>query len=213
MKLLLLILSLFHNGDSLDKQVHDYLSKYLSAYEKFEYKILSSPKTSGEIELREEKEFSLNRDMVYIPVRTANANNSSSSFISVRVKLYKYVLVAAQTIKPKTDLNETMFEMKLVDVAALRGKPVESSADLKSLRNRILLNPGSVLIEEEIEMMPIVFSGDKLTAIKVAGSVLITVQAFAREDGAFNDRIKIRTADNKQFSARVLENKKVLIEE
>jgi flagella basal body P-ring formation protein FlgA len=206
-------LSLFVSGNSVDKQVENYLSRYLSAYVKFEYTILNMPRTPGEIELQDGKEFKLNRDMVYIPVSISDTKNSVSSFISVKVKLYKYVLVASQSLKSKTDLNETMFEMKLVDVAALRGNPVESSSDLKLLRNKVMLNQGDVLLNEEVEKMPVVFSGDKLTAVKNSGSVVITVLAFAREEGGINDRIKIKTVDNKQFTARVLDKRKVLIEE
>lgn len=213
MKMLLLILALFVNNNSLDKQVRGYLTKHLSDYQKFEYEILASPKTSDTIELQDDKEFNISKNMVYIPVKVASRNSVVSSVISVKVKLYKNVLVANQVIRSRTDLNEAMFESRLVEVTSLRGTPVEDAGLVKSLRNKKIINTGEVLIEESCENMPIIFTGDEVTAVKNIGSVTITVQAFAREDGAAGDKIKIRTIDNKQFTAKIIDRKKVFIEE
>lgn len=214
MKMLLLILSLFVNNNSLDKQVRGYLTKHLSDYQKFEYEILAPPKSADAIELQDDKEFNISKNMVYIPVKVASRNSVVSSvIISVKVKLYKNVLVANQVIRARTDLNEAMFESRLIEVTSLRGTPVENAGMVKSLRNKTLLNAGEVLIEESCENMPIIFTGDEVTAVKIIGSVTITVQAFAREDGATGDKIKIRTVDNKQFTAKIIDRKKVFIEE
>lgn len=213
MKMLLLILSLFVNNNQLDKQIKNYLDKYLVGYLKYEYEILSSPKSLHNIELLSEKEFSMRKNIIYIPVKIDDPKNESKSFISVKVKLYKNVLVALQTIKAKTDLTELMFEMRTVDVTTLKGVPVDKAETVNNMRSKSHISTGEVLTEEEIENIPVIFSGDEVKAEKNIGAVSINISAFAREDGNIGDNIKIRTVDNKQFIARVVGQKKVLIEE
>jgi flagella basal body P-ring formation protein FlgA len=213
MKMLLLILSLFVNNNSLDKQIKNYLDKYLVGYLKYEYEILSSPKSLHNFELLSEKEFSMRKNIIYIPVKIDDPKNESKSFISVKVKLYKSVLVALQTIKAKTDLTELMFETRTVDVTTLKGVPVGNMGIVNSMRSKSHISTGEVLTEEEIENIPVIFSGDEVKAEKNIGAVSINICAFAREDGNIGDNIKIRTVDNKQFIARVIGQKKVLIEE
>ena len=214
MKLLLLILSLFFTGSSLDKQVGTYLSKKLTGYEKIEYVILNSPDQSSKVELQDGKPLNINRNMVYIPVTIFSSDkSSSSSFLSVRVKLFKRVLVANQNVKPKTQLDYSMFNVQLIDVAAVNGKAIDNTENVFDLRAKSFLNKGEVLTEEETEQLPILFSGDEVTAVKIVGSVTVTVQAFAREDGCEGERIKIKTVGNKQFTAKVVNKHEVLIEE
>lgn len=214
MKLLLLILPLFFNNNSLDKQVNNYLSRYLLGYEKFEYEVLSSPKGLSSYELVDDGKFNIIKNIVYIPVKIANSKHGNTlSVVSVKVKLFKKVLVAVENIKSKTDLNESMFETRLVDVTSLRGTIINNAEILNSLRCKSFLNRGEILTFEEVESLPVLFSGDEVTAEKNFGSVSITTQAFAREDGRIGDKIKIKTVDNKQFTAKILSGKKVYIEE
>jgi flagella basal body P-ring formation protein FlgA len=70
---------------------------------------------------------------------------------------------------------------------------------------------GTVLIFESFQAAPVVKSGDKVTAQSNVGNVMITVEAFARQDGAEGEIIKIQTKDKKQFKARVLNFENVLI--
>jgi len=196
----------------LDKQINDYLSVYLSDYDKYEFEVLGNLKDAA-WEIQDDGNFNISKNIVYIPAKDAGANNNAVTVISVKVKLYKYVRVALENIKPKTDLKESMFEQRLLEITSLRGTPLENTEDLKFLRNKSFLTKGNVLINEEVERLPILFSGDEVTAEKTIGSVTVTTQAFAREDGRAGDRIKIKTIDNKQFSAKVISNKKVFIEE
>ncbi len=214
MKLLLLILPLFFNNSALDKQVNNYLSRYLLGYEKFEYEVLSSPKGLSSYELVDDGKFNIIKNIVYIPVKTTNSKHGNTlSVVSVKVKLFKKVLVAVENIKSKTDLNESMFETRLVDVTSLRGTIINNAEILNSLRSKSFLNRGEILTLEEVESLPVLFSGDEVTAEKNFGSVYVTIQAFAREDGRIGDKIKIKTVDNKQFTAKILSGKKVYIEE
>ena len=214
MKMLLLILSLFITGNSLDKQIDNYLNKYLSDYEKFEYEVLSTPDGSSAVEVQDDGNLNMTKNMVYIPIKISSSKSVNvSSVISVKVKLYKKVLVALENIKTKTDLKESMFGTRMVEVTSLRGTPVDVNEDLNSLRNKSFLNRGSVLTSEEVEHLPILFSGDEVTAVKTFGTVTVTVQALAREDGCIGEKIKIKTVDNKQFIAKVISRYKVYIEE
>ena len=90
---------------------------------------------------------------------------------------------------------------------------MDISEDLKLLRNKSFLNKGEILTTDEVEHLPVLFSGDEVTAVKTFGSVTVTVQALAREDGCIGEKIKIKTIDNKQFTAKVINRYKVYIEE
>ena len=152
--------------------------------------------------------------MVYVPVTISGSNqNSVSSVLSVKVRLYKNALIAKQNIKPKTDLNASMFETRLIEISSIRGTVLENSVDLSNKRSTSFMNKGTALTEEDIEKVPVLYSGDEVTALKTIGSVMITTQAYAREDGCVGDKIKIRTIDNKQFIAKVIDRKEVIIEE
>ena len=210
---LILILSLLFNTSSVDKKVQDYLNKHLRNYAKYEYEILSSPDTNLKIEFQNSSAFNINKNMVYIPVKIAKANGTASSFISVKVRLFKNVLTAMQPIKSKTDLDKSMFEIKLVDVTMIRGTVVENFDQINSMRSKSIINIGEVLTREEVESIPVIYSGDEVTAFKTFGGVTISIQAFAREDGCSDDVIKIKTVDSKSFTAKVLSKNKVLIEE
>jgi len=142
MKMFLLILSLFVDNNSLDKQIKDYLDKYLVGYLKYEYEILSSPKSKYNIELLSEKEFSMRKNIVYIPVKIGDLKNESKSFISVKVKLYKSVLIALQSIKAKTDLTESMFETRTFDITTLKGILVEKAELVTNMRSKSHISTG-----------------------------------------------------------------------
>lgn len=213
MILLAFIASLFISGNSIDKEVENYLSKRFSNFEKFEYQILSLPKTSSKIELKSNGEFRLNNDVAYIPVNYASNNGTAAAFISVKVKLFKKVLVASSKVNSKTELNNFMFTERLVDVSMIRENLVDVNEAISSYRSKTLLNSGDILTEDKIELIPILKSGDEVTAIKQIGSVTVTTQAVLREDGRYGERVKIKTADNKQFIARVINQKQVSIEE
>jgi flagella basal body P-ring formation protein FlgA len=62
-----------------------------------------------------------------------------------------------------------------------------------------------------IELLPAVYSGDKLIARIRYGNVVVSTDAYARNDGTIGEVIKIRTKNNKQFKAEILDSKNVKI--
>jgi len=59
--------------------------------------------------------------------------------------------------------------------------------------------------------MPIMLSGGKVNAHAISGNVVVSIEAFARQDGAEGDVIRIITKEKKIFKARVIDGLNVQI--
>lgn len=199
-------------GNQFDKELRNYLAERLTSYNDFEYELIRLPKGVKRIKVLENEEFQLNGDIAYVPVEIYNnQHNIINSFVTVRLKLMKKVYVAVDDIKPETKLTPDLFEEKIMDVSTLRGAYFLDKAKIKNFRNVRKIYKGSILVEELMEKIPDIVSGDVLEAISQSGSVAVSTKAFAREDGNVGERIKIRTIDNIQFTAEIIDNNKVIV--
>ena len=103
--------------------------------------------------------------------------------------------------------------MKSFDVTELNNSPVSIKNDLSGYRCKKNLKTGEVLTENDIEKLPVINIGDKITASVVEGNVLIQTEAVSKQDGQVGDIINILTDDNRQFKAKVVDFNNVLIVE
>jgi len=213
MFILILLFSLIFNPneDELKQEVQNYLQKNLS-YEKFEFEIISKPKIEKEeIKIDEKRELRLAGNLAYVPVNLVLKNNSTQSYLTIRLKLYKQVLVTKENIKKGSELLQNQFEKKLFDVSSLRGKAISDFEKLNGLKSKFNLKKNEVLTENDVEQIPILKSGDKVLAILQKGSVVISFDAIAKQSGSIGDLIRIISSDKKQFKAKVIDNLSVSI--
>ncbi|MDP4172802.1 MAG: flagellar basal body P-ring formation chaperone FlgA [Bacteroidota bacterium] len=222
MRILLLIFSFLFAAalqadPILQKNIENYLKEQLKGYEKFEFELVSSPATkpSDKISIDQDRQFRLSGNMAYVPVKiySIDGRNSSSSLLSVRVKLYKMIFVATTAIKYGTELKESNFVQKLSDVAQLRGLPVEDLKEISSTKSKFNIREGDILTKESIQPLPLIRNGEKVVAIFSSGNLSITLDAAARQDGAKGDIIRIVTPDKKLFKAKVVDENSVIIQE
>jgi flagella basal body P-ring formation protein FlgA len=62
---------------------------------------------------------------------------------------------------------------------------------------------GTVLFENMIESLPVVYRGDKLTLHTGNGSVNVSIEVTARQDGGIGEIISIVTDDNKLYKGKI----------
>lgn len=210
--LLLNILFLLNGTDELKNTVDEYLKKNLSAYASYEFQIIKQPENYSSISVDENGLFSLNGNLATIPVRVKYSDNSvQQNHLVLRIKLFKEVFIASRMISRNEVLTLADFRREVKEVTQLRGTPIESIVELSSMTSKSSIPLGSVLIFESFQAAPVVNAGDKVTAQSNVGNVMITIEAFARQNGTEGEIIKIQTKDKKQFKARVLNFENVLI--
>ncbi len=211
----LILLTFFSKpNESLKQTVADYLKDNLKHYDKYEYTIVKIPAFVGKYEIRNETKINLSSSFAYIPVKITRANsNVIQTYITVRLKLFKTICAAKDIIEPGQSLSGKDVELKLVNVTDLRGTPIESLDGLKGFRSKVKINPGSVLIKELLDQIPVINKGEHITASAIAGNVKISTDAEARQDGVVGDVIYIVTKDKKQFKAKIIDSNNVIIVE
>ncbi len=188
-----------------DQQIKNYLDQKFFSFAKYEYQIVNEMKGFSKIEISDDKNFRLNKNFAYIPVKVYDENNfASSSLLTVRVKLYKKVLMACQKIERNSNLNNAMFTSQLADVTMLNGSPVTEEKLLNDFRTKILVKEGSILFEEMIEPVPLIYKGDKIVIHAGKNGVDISLNGIARQDGCLGDVISVQS-DRKFFKAKIID--------
>lgn len=216
MKLLLLLnllMEIFFGGP-LKTDMENYLKKQFKQYDRFDFEVVSSPSSQPEdkIVIDNERQFRLSGNMAYVPVKLSVKNGrTSQSVVSVRVKLYRKVLVAKHQIRYGTEINASDFDEKLTDVAQLRGSAFCDLLSISGSKAKNTIKEGDILTKESMQPLPILKSGDKVVAIYSNGNVEITMDAITRQEGCEGDIIRIVTLDKRLFRAKVIDASSVQI--
>lgn len=210
---LLILLSVFmHSDNSVKNQLDEYLKKNLTSYKDFQYEIVQMPANIKKAEIIKTNEFNINGNMAYIPVKVVTTDERTTrSIITIRLKLFQNVLVAVKPIKFREHLVAGHFQLEKKDVTQIRGNAVESFKGIETLRSRINMKAGDVLIHEAAEQIPVINVGDLVNASVTSGNVFVTTDAIARQEGRPGDIIQILTKDKKLFKAKVIDSHNVLI--
>lgn len=210
---ILIITSFFiHNGDSLKTDLDKYLKKNLTQFESFDYKVLQIPVEYKNIGIIEDGDFNLCGNLVYVPVEVVTKGGRAiKSIVTVRVKLYKNILVTAKHIEKDQNFNTSDVELKKEDITQIKGSPLTSPNAIGTYRAKIALKQGTPIIEENIEPKPIILAGDKIEAKYSSGEVDVLFDAFSRQDGIPGGTIMIISKDKKQYKAKVIDSLNVTI--
>ena len=211
--IILFILSLVINSNSSFKtELENYLNKNLAGYRDYKYEIMQLPESYKKIELLKPDDFNLSGNMIYIPVQVVDKSGRIfRSILSVRLKLYKNVLVAVKQISRKENLSEGDFVLKKEDVTRINGTPVYSLQGVSSLRSTVMIKPGDIVVKQMLEQIPVVKIGDELNAQYISGNVIVSTDVFARQDGVVGETITVITKDKKLFKVKVIDSKNVII--
>jgi flagella basal body P-ring formation protein FlgA len=209
----ILLVTLFGNNNQLEPQLKNYLDTKLKSYSSYEYQVMSLPKSFSKIEIKNEKEFRIKKNYGYIPITVYSANNSiSSALLTVRLKLFKEVLVSQNKIERNAGLASEMFTNKIENVASVEGSVMDVASDLTSLRSKVVIREGIVLTKEMVEPLPIVKTGAKLILHTGKNGVDVTVDVISRQEGCEGDLINVQNG-SKIFKARIIDKYNLKLEE
>lgn len=217
MKYLLIILfgaQLFAQlfAQSFEEQVLQCLQKEFPEYQKIEMQVQQKFSSDEKIEIDYTRSINLSKDIAFIPVIATKGNKASTSIVSVKVQLFKNLLVAKKEFDKKELLVKSGFEEKIMDVSKFNGNPVTIDFTLSDYRAKSFIKNGEILFEEKIEKIPLINSGDKVSAEVRNGNVIVTTNAIAREHGGAGDTIEFVSSSNKIFKARIIDATKVVVE-
>ena len=197
--------------DYLKKEISNYLDKTFSQYDGYEYEIIQTPEAKN-IKLIQKNILNLHKNLLYLPVEIKDElNRTKHSYITLKLKLYKKVFVANNLLKRNQPISSSDLNIEKIDVSEINGTPLTSADTVSDFQTKINIKPGTILINEIVEPKPVITKGEKISARVIRGKVMLTIDAFSRQDGAEGEVIKIRTNNNKQFSAKVIDSKNVLI--
>ncbi len=213
MKYLLFILfSVQLLSQSFEEQVLQCLQKEFPEYQKIEMQVQQKFSSDEKIEIDNSRSITLGKGIAFIPVITTTGKKTSTSIVSVKVQLFINLLVAIKEFDKKEVLIKSGFEEKIIDVSKFNGKPVTMDFTLTDYRAKSFIKKGDILFEEKIEKIPLINSGDRVSAEVRNGNVVVTTNAIAREHGGAGDTIEFVSSGNKIFKARIIDATKVVVE-
>lgn len=205
----LLMLTNSNQGLNLDAFLHDQLSNY----SRIEYTVVSPNNIDlTKCKIDDSRDTKLVGKFAYLPIKETNSNGSSNNkLITVKLKLFKNVLVANRDLSKKEYLNKNDFRVAEKEVASLRSAPVNISAHIGDYRSKLRISEKTVLEENMLEKIPDIKIGDRVQAMFINNSVNISFAVTARTEGVVGDIIKIKNDDKKIFKARIINNTSVKI--
>lgn len=126
-------------------------------------------------------------------VRVLHGQDEFKSFpVTVRIRVYDQVCVAAAKLKRGTLLSAGDLRLETREVTDLREKLFNNpDAVVGSKLSRTVLS-GAVLQAGWVEVPPLVHRGDKVRIIVRSNDTEVGVEGTAREDGALGERIRVR---------------------
>lgn len=212
--LLFIFSILFQQGTKFESQLANYMNKNLSSYQNFEYEIVQIPDSYKNIELLKPNDFNLSGDMVYLPVRIEKKDGRIiKSILTIKVKIFKNVLIAGRQIDRKEKLNAGDFIDKKMDITQIKGEPVYSPDNIETYRSKTVIKSGEALVSESLERIPVINVGDEINAKYVSGNVMVNFRVFARQEGVEGEIITVISKDKKLFKGKVIDSKTLNIVE
>lgn len=199
-------------SDSLKQMIESFLESRLKGYDRIEFEIVKAPSATDKFRLLKDENIQRKGSLAYIPFIISNPGQRERTFYSVvRVKLYKKVPVMTSDLKPRTELNSNHYEFQMKEVSELNGTILSETDELQKMRTKTHVRKGSVLIKEFFEMLPVVRTGDSINILSGSGSVSVSIEGTAKQDGGIGDLIFVVAKNKKQFKAKVIDSNNVLI--
>lgn len=199
-------------AQSFEEQALKYLQKEFPQFEKIEMQLQNNFSSDEKITIDYTRNINLSKGIAFIPVIATKGKKTSASVVSVRVRLYKKLLVANKDLGKNESFTQSNFDQRVMDVTKLNGNPVNIDFTVSDYQAKSFIKKGEILFEEKMEKIPLIRSGDKVFAEVRNGNVVVTTEAVARQQGSTGDLIEFVSSNNKIFKARILDANKVLVE-
>ena len=214
LSLISILLTVIIGGNkTFDAQLKNYLDARLKSYVRYEYQIIRLPNSYSKIEIDKQREFKINKNYGFVPVDIYTKQNLvSTGLVTVRLKLFKEVLVASEKINREQTLAPSMFAKEVENVANFEGSLFINSNELSAYRSKLVIRKGAVLINDLIEPVPVVNVGDKMILHTGRNGVDVSIDVNARQEGCVNDIISVQS-EGKIFKAKIIDQYNLMLEE
>jgi len=209
----ILFLFIMTGMNNHDINISAYLNKHLSDYNKIEYTIISPKNIDlSSCVFDDSRIFRIEGNYAYLPVQLSNKSGlQRNTLITLKLKLFKNVLVANRVIRKKENLNINDFKVLEREVSTLRFNPLDASSTINQLRTKFKISENSILQQSMVERIPDVRIGDRIEAMFSNNSVNVRFAVTARSEGIVGEIIDIKRDDKKLFKAEILNNTTVRI--
>jgi len=216
--ILSILLFAFIPHNEIETGIKNYLGEKLHNYSKWNYTVLTNVekliRKNSKLEIDKQKDFQIKNGYGYIPVKeNGELKSSSSTFVTVKLNLYKDVLVATRKISAGSNLAQEDFEIVEKDVTTLKEEPVENYDAIAGCSAKMNIGKETILLQNMIRAGNVIKVGEEITAIYSNGGVDISFSAKARTEGRIGERIQIVSKDNKVFRAKIVSAGSVIITE
>ncbi|MFQ6039340.1 MAG: flagellar basal body P-ring formation chaperone FlgA [Candidatus Poribacteria bacterium] len=141
--------------------------------------------------------------------------------LSLKVKSFKKVVVAAKAIPKDKHFGETdicMEERDIIPSLSSRTGPIPGSvfvkkSDVYGKRAKRRISRGEILTSGMIETPPLIYRGDKVIILVKSPHLKVTTLGMAREDGYEGKIIRVENISSKKIiTAKVINEKLVRVE-
>ncbi|MBX2989603.1 MAG: flagellar basal body P-ring formation protein FlgA [Bacteroidetes bacterium] len=151
------------------------------------------------------------RKNVLLPIEVVQNGRVEHTFlVSVKIRRFGKVMIASDKIEKGQSGDSIAARREEVETTMLSEDVITDPKKLVGKRAKRIINAGSVLTESMFEGIPTITQGSPVTLSVKSNSIVIGVQAIAREDGAKGDIIKVqKTGSGNRFTARVVDEKNV----
>lgn len=120
------------------------------------------------------------------------------------VTVFQPAWVARHDMRPGDALRQDDFELRVVDVARLAGKPATSVPEGFRARRSVLAH--HPLLESALQAVPMVARGQPVVLRSTVGSIALEARAEALQDGWQGQRVRVRMPASKEsIMARVVD--------
>jgi len=206
------ILSAITSFESLPNEIKAKLQSEFRSHKRVEFEIVNAPNNVQNVWMNNDDNINVIGSVAYIPVNIIDNNGKNArTNISVRVKIYEDVYVAMKNINKREQLLPNYFQLIEKDITSLRGEMISSLGQIIGSRSSRFIGKGDILTKEYLEKLPVIYSGNKVSASSIVGNVKISFSAFAKQEGSIGDIIRIRTSKNEIFKAEVIDYQNVLV--
>ncbi|WP_319781856.1 flagellar basal body P-ring formation chaperone FlgA [Oceanisphaera sp. IT1-181] len=123
-------------------------------------------------------------------------------FVPVRVKVLKPVVTASDPITRNTLLQAQHLSVDYQDEVLLRGGVFSNPSELIGSRSKRDLRAGQPILSSQL---CVVCKGDRVSILAQTGGLSIKTDGLAKEDGSFNDTIRISNVNSgREISAQIV---------
>lgn len=149
---------------------------------------------------------------VWVELRSAG-HTATSIPVWFAVKAYRPVLVSTGHHWARDSIGTGDFTREVRDVAGLDERPLDTAASFAGMRTRRAIAPGHILMRSDIERIPEILSGEKVTVEVTDGPVAIQTEGVAMREARLGQTIELRNpTSHETYTARVVGQGRAAVE-